>query len=121
MYENYCKLRDARGLKDATVAKEAGITKSTFSDWKIGRSRPKDAKLKKIANFFGVSVEKLTTGNDAKNEKYYMNDEAAEIAQEIFENKELKMLFDVSKNATAQRLSAYYKMIKAMEEQENGN
>ena len=41
MYEIYCKLRDARNMKDADVARETGITKSTFSDWKNGRSNPK--------------------------------------------------------------------------------
>ena len=40
MYEIYCELRDARGMKDADVARETGITKSTFSDWKNGRSNP---------------------------------------------------------------------------------
>ena len=38
MYEIYCKLRDSKGMKDADVAKATGITKSTFSDWKNGRS-----------------------------------------------------------------------------------
>ena len=41
MYEIYCKLRDEKGCKDADVAKATGITKSTFSDWKNGRSKPK--------------------------------------------------------------------------------
>mgnify|MGYP003553741655 CR=1 FL=1 len=31
-------------MKDSDVAKATGITKSTFSDWKNGRSNPKDAK-----------------------------------------------------------------------------
>ena len=62
MYEIYCKLRDAKGMKDADVARETGITKSTFSDWKNGRSNPKDAKLQKIADLFGVSVEYIRTG-----------------------------------------------------------
>lgn len=43
-------LRDERGLKDATVASIATIGKSTFSDWKSGRSIPKNEKLVKIAN-----------------------------------------------------------------------
>lgn len=46
MYEIYCKLRDERGMRDADVARETGITKSTFTDWKNGRSEPKDAKLR---------------------------------------------------------------------------
>lgn len=47
MYEIYCKLRDAKGMKDADVARETGITKSTFSDWKNGRSNPKECKTTK--------------------------------------------------------------------------
>lgn len=70
MYEIYCELRDARGMKDADVARETGITKSTFSDWKNGRSNPKDAKLQKIADLFGVSVEYLRTGKEKRNDKY---------------------------------------------------
>ncbi len=62
MYEIYCKLRDKNGKKDADVAKATGITKSTFSDWKSGRSTPKNDKLQKIADYFGVTVDYLMTG-----------------------------------------------------------
>lgn len=51
MYEIYCKLRDEHGLKDADLVRETGITKSTFSNWKSGRSNPKNEKLQKIASF----------------------------------------------------------------------
>lgn len=67
MYEIYCKLRDDLGIKDADVVKATGITKSTFSDWKSGRSKPKDEKLKKIADFFGVSTDYLRTGEESEN------------------------------------------------------
>ena len=62
MYDIYCKVRDAKGYKDADVARGTGITKSTFSDWKNGRSAPKQEKLEKIATFLGVSVTYLRTG-----------------------------------------------------------
>ncbi|MPN19786.1 LexA repressor [bioreactor metagenome] len=62
MYEIYCKLRDLKKYKDADVSKATGITKSTFTDWKNGRSTPKLDKLQKIADFLGVTVEYLTTG-----------------------------------------------------------
>lgn len=64
MYEIYCKLRDAKGCKDSDVAKATNITKSTFSDWKSGRSVPKDEKLQKIAKYFGVSTNYLRTGKE---------------------------------------------------------
>lgn len=67
MYEIYCKLRDEHGVKDADVVRETGITKSTFSDWKNGRSKPKNDKLQKLADYFGVTLDYLTTGkNDEK-------------------------------------------------------
>lgn len=121
MYEIYCKLRDDRGMKDADVARETGITKSTFSDWKNGRSKPKDAKLKKIADLFGVSVEYLRTGEEDGNiEKYYINDETAQVAQEIFENKELRALFDVQKDMDPDDLRALHNMALALKRKERG-
>lgn len=69
MYEIYCKLRDERGLKDADVVRETKITKSTFSDWKSGRSNPKQEKLQKIADFFGVTVDYLMTGKEKEEKK----------------------------------------------------
>ena len=65
-YESYCKIRDMKGYKDSHVATATGIGKSTFSDWKSGRSKPKNDKLQLIADFFGVSLEYLMTGKDEK-------------------------------------------------------
>lgn len=53
-YDDYAKLRDLRGLKDAFVAQKAGFGRSTFSDWKSGRSTPKTDKLQKIADVLGI-------------------------------------------------------------------
>lgn len=122
MYEIYCELRNARGMKDADVARETGITKSTFSDWKNGRSNPKDAKLQKIADLFGVSVEYIRTGKEKDGgEKYYLNEETAQVAQEIFENKELRALFDVQKDMDPEDLRALHNMALALKRKERGD
>ncbi len=57
MYKKYEKLREEKGITDYKVAQDTGITKSTFSDWKSGRSKPKTEKLKVLADYFGVSVD----------------------------------------------------------------
>ena len=59
MYERYVELRNQKGVSDYRVAKDTGIPKSTFSDWKSGRSKPKIAKLKILAGYFGVAVDEL--------------------------------------------------------------
>lgn len=57
MYERYAKLRDERNLSDYRVSVDTGITKSTFSDWKSGRSSPKVEKLMILADYFKVPLE----------------------------------------------------------------
>lgn len=57
MYKKYVVLRDKKDVTDYQVALAAGITKSTFTDWKNGRSCPKLDKLKKLAKYFGVPIE----------------------------------------------------------------
>lgn len=120
MYEVYCKLRNEKGLKDADIVKATGITKSTFSDWKSGRSKPKQDKLQKIADFLEVSVDYLMTGEEKEGDKYYLNDETAQVAQEIFENKELRALFDVQRDMDADDLRALHNMALALKRKERG-
>lgn len=59
MYTRYVELRDAKGVTDYAVATATNIPRSTFTEWKSGRSKPKLEKLMKIASYFGVSVEEL--------------------------------------------------------------
>ena len=59
MYEKYVKLRNKKGVTDYRVSEDTKITKSTFSDWKSGRSNPKIDKLKAVADYLHVSIEEL--------------------------------------------------------------
>ena len=70
MYEVFAKLLDESNKKAADVARATEIPSSTFTDWKKGRSTPKQEKLKKIADYFGVSVEYLMTGEEKKENPY---------------------------------------------------
>lgn len=122
IYERYCSIRDSKGIKDAHVATGTGIGKSTFSDWKSGRSVPKNDKLKKIADFLNVPLEYLMTGEEKlSDEKYYLNDETAAVAQEIFENKELRALFSVQRNMDPDDLRALHNMALALKRKERGD
>ena len=69
-YRNFEELLQKNETTVYRVAKETGIPASTFSDWKSGRSTPKAEKLKKIASFFGVSLEELIDGRAAHSPSY---------------------------------------------------
>lgn len=75
MYKDYCIIRDLHHVTDYQVAKETGITRSTFTDWKSGRSKPKIDKLMKIAQYFGVSVEMINGECDRNPENDLSPDE----------------------------------------------
>ena len=62
MYEIFQKLLDKHGITAYKVAKDTGITTATLTNWKKGRYVPKQDKLQKIADYFGVTVEYLMTG-----------------------------------------------------------
>ena len=64
MYEIFVNLLIENNKKAIDVSKATGIPASTFSDWKKGRSVPKQDKLQKIADFFRVSVDYLMTGKE---------------------------------------------------------
>ena len=125
MYEIYCKIRDAAGCKDADVSKATGISKSTFSDWKSGRSKPKQEKLQKIADYFGVSVDYLMTGInmsyikvvDENNNIVVLDDEALELIDSLRSNPEMRMLFSVSKKATKEDIIKAVKIIEALKDE----
>ena len=61
-YQYFEQLLKMAGSTVYRVSKETGISASTFTDWKNGRSIPKADKLKKIADYFGVSLDYLMGG-----------------------------------------------------------
>jgi len=58
-YENYEKIRQKRGVSDYKVAEDAGISRSTISEWKTGIHTPSLENLKKIAKALECSVGEL--------------------------------------------------------------
>lgn len=63
---NYEIFEDLLKINKTTVyrvSKDTGISASTFSDWKSGRSVPKLDKIKMIADYFGVSLESMIAGS----------------------------------------------------------
>ena len=77
MYEIFERLCEEKGVTAYRVCKSTGITTATISNWKAGRYTPKQEKMQKIADYFGVSLEYLMTGKetDKKNSELTSRDE----------------------------------------------
>lgn len=121
MYEVFEELLQKFNVTTYQVSKATGISQSTFSNWKSRRNLIRGDKAKKIADYFGVSVEYLMTGEERDSgDKYYLNEDTAEIAQAVFENKDLRVLFDAAKDASPEDLKTTYDMLMALKKKERG-
>ncbi len=119
MYEVFEQLLQKYKITPYKVAKEAGVTQTALSNWKSGRSTPSAKTYQKIADYFGVSVDYLMTGNtEDNNDHYYANEETREIAQEIFENPDLRSLFHAARDLTPERLKAHIDFMQSLKQQE---
>lgn len=79
-------------------------------------------RLQDISEYLGVSAEYLLNGEEKKGgEKYYINEETARVAQEMFENKDLRALYDVQKDMNPEDLRALYNMALALKRKERGD
>ena len=99
LFERIEELRNSRGISQGKLEKELGFSNGSISKWK--NSTPNPERLKKLADYFGVTVEYIMTGEDSNPDTpYYINDDAREMAQFMFENPEYKVLFDASRKVS---------------------
>ncbi len=119
------KLRLSRGYTQAELSDALGISRSRIGMYETGAREPDFETLEIIADFFNVDTDYLLGRTNKTtfipNEKYYLSEETAKAAQEIFENKELHMLFDIARNADAEDLRALHNMALALKRKERGN
>ncbi|KAF5071795.1 helix-turn-helix protein [anaerobic digester metagenome] len=117
MYEIFEQLLKERNISAYKIAKETGVTTATLTSWKQGKYTPKQDKLQKIADYFGVSLEYLMTGETNTDETpYYINDDAREIAEELAQNPNLHILFDTARGVSAEDLQFVIDMVKRLKQ-----
>lgn len=120
LYEQVKEIAKSKGYSINRLEKELGFARSSIS--KFNRNVPSMEKIKKIADFLNVSVSDIIGDTEYSNsdEKYYLNEETAQVAQEIFENKELRALFDATRDADPEDLRALHNMALALKRKERG-
>ena len=111
---------EAKNKTQADLAEYMGVSQATVSNWCNGIKMPRMDKIDKICEFFGVVRSDLMVEDKEPAPGYYLDPEAAEIAQEVYDRPELKMLFDASRNVSAEDLRFVIEMIDRMAKKERG-
>ena len=122
MAKNIQYYMDKYGKTRQDMCEALGVKYTTFTDWVKGNSYPRIDKIELMANYFGISKAELVEDhNDFSDDHYYLNDETRQIAQEAFENPELRTLFKVARDIPPERLKAHIEFMKSLKEQEQKN
>lgn len=108
--ENIRRLRKARRLSQTELAEEIGVSTAAISAYETGRIVPPLDIIQKLAEFFSVPIVEVT----GDKREYYLNETTAYTAQELFENPDLRMLFDAARDSRPEDLQMAADLLKRL-------
>lgn len=101
-------------MTNKTLAEATGLPVGTISRIASGETKEPTLKtLRLIAKAFNCTVDDLQGGGTV--EPYYLNQETAELAQKIYENPDLRILFDASENLSPSDIHAVVEIAKRIQ------
>lgn len=120
-----------RDVKQSELVEKTQISKSAISQYLSGAFEPKQKNIYKIARALNVNPvwlmgkgvdmsPQLGLGPlimetmDEDSASYYLNDETRQMAQEIFENPELRILFNASRKLKKEDIEAVIEITKRL-------
>lgn len=121
------ELLEARDMNQNELAKVLHVSESTVGKWTLGKSMPRTmGVIQQIADFFNVGKSYLLeedavpgSHDDHTAERpYYLDPEVAEMANELKENPDMRILFDASRKLSKQDMKTVINMVKAITDKE---
>lgn len=103
-----------RRIPVSRLEKACGFANGYIGQLKKG-SIPDD-RLKKVADFFGVSVNYFIGEEDGQRQEYYVRDDTAALAQEIFDRPDLRILMDAARGCSSESIMALIPLIQKLKE-----
>ncbi len=119
MNEIMTRIKDRRlelNLSYQDLADRTGLSKSTLQRYETGfiKNMPMD-KLEILANALNTSSAYLMGWeDDSTSENYYLDNDARDLAEFLFENPEYKVLFDASRKVKKEDIEFVKQMIDRM-------
>ena len=133
--ERLVSLRKKKGLSQVALAERIGISGQVVSQYERGVTRPDLEILTRIADFFNVSSDYLLgktnvtvrlVNEDELNVldrmseenglRHYINDDTLAMAQELHDNRDLRIMFSSARNLSPEDLRFAVEMLKRMEQ-----
>ena len=102
--------------KQSDLINDLGFSSSTISNWCTGENLPRMDKVQILADYFHINKSDLLEDKSNFNEEetYYLNDDARDMAQFLYENPDYKVLFDASRKVKKEDIEFVKEMIDRM-------
>lgn len=101
--KNLKKYLELNEKQPADIVRDLGIPFSTVSNWVNGLKMPRMGKVELLAQYLHIEKSDLLE-EKKETEQYYLNDDARDYAQFLFENPEYRVLFDASRKVKKEDL-----------------
>lgn len=113
--KNLNKYISRSGKKQNEIAADIKVIPQTLNSWCTGQAMPRIGKIQLLANYFGINKsDLLEEKEDIDEEGYYLDDDARDMAQFMYENPEYKVLFDASRKVKKEDIQFVKEMIDRM-------
>ena len=134
--ENIKKCRIERGMTQKKLSELLNVSQNAVHNWETGKREPNMSILHQIAQILDKSIILLIDGDEENHplsaddyakdlynsmtdeekqaKTYYFDEKTSQTAQEIFENKQLSLLFDAAKDASPEDLETVNTMLLAL-------
>lgn len=104
-------LMNARGISQADICRELGMSSTTVSDWCTGKKYPRVDAMQRLADLLGVLFSTLTT------ESGLQDFEDQQRLEALHQNPTLRMLFDKQRTLTDSDLTAVLAVVNAIKKE----
>lgn len=105
-----------RNVSQNELAEYLHVSQPAVSTWCKGIKMPRMNKIDAICSYLSITREDLM--REEGSQSYYANTETAKMAQQIFENKDLRVLFDAAKDVSPETLKQVHDILMVLKRNE---
>lgn len=112
--KNLNKYLSIKNKTQKEVADAIQVSPQTFNTWCQGIALPRMGKVQLLSDYFGIGKSDLLDEKEENADSYYLNQDADETAQFLFQNPEYKVLFDASRKVKPEDINFVAEMIERL-------
>lgn len=106
-------LMSQKNINQAELSKLVGVSESTVGKWLLMKAIPRMGAIQKLADYFGVGKSYFLE-IDPTSEGYYTDPEVAQMANDLKDDPQMRILLDAKKNLSKEEMESIINIAKMM-------